>query len=172
MVERCRAGQSDRTRRAGPAGLAACGRPQRGVATGDRCAPRQAGADICAVTDGGLTAMDWAKGYGWVALADFLRTCSGRRHGSCQVRHHARRVLRLRLAARKGGGEGGSDGARHGAAGVRAEQLLCAGGAHDQDLQHVARRAGRGCGFEGWSSRACACVPDRCGCRRYSERYI
>lgn len=43
------------------------------------------GADIVKVTDGGLTAMDWAKAYGMADVSDFLRTCSGRRHGACET---------------------------------------------------------------------------------------
>eukprot|EP00802_Teleaulax_amphioxeia_P019912 Tamp_20165.p1 GENE.Tamp_20165~~Tamp_20165.p1 ORF type:complete len:329 (+),score=62.26 Tamp_20165:138-989(+) len=44
-----------------------------------------AGADLCATTNGGLTAMDWAKAYGFLDTSEFLRTCSGDRHGNCEV---------------------------------------------------------------------------------------
>mmetsp|Transcript_36417 Transcript_36417/g.58758 ORF Transcript_36417/g.58758 Transcript_36417/m.58758 type:complete len:383 (+) Transcript_36417:56-1204(+) len=46
---------------------------------------QKAGADLCATTEGGLTAMDWAKAYGYTDAAEFLRTCSGERHGNCEV---------------------------------------------------------------------------------------
>ncbi|EKX43299.1 hypothetical protein GUITHDRAFT_140611 [Guillardia theta CCMP2712] len=60
----------------------------------------EAGADICATTEGKLTALDWAKGagrlsaaaltgyraaYGYSEVSNFLRSCSGRRQGTCQV---------------------------------------------------------------------------------------
>jgi hypothetical protein len=38
-----------------------------------------------AKTEGGLTAMDWAKAYGYAETAEFLGTCDGSRHGNCQV---------------------------------------------------------------------------------------
>ena len=31
---------------------------------------QEAGADLCATTNGGLTAMDWAKAYGYVETAE------------------------------------------------------------------------------------------------------
>mmetsp|Transcript_26923 Transcript_26923/g.88041 ORF Transcript_26923/g.88041 Transcript_26923/m.88041 type:complete len:328 (-) Transcript_26923:15-998(-) len=45
----------------------------------------EAGADICATTEGKLTALDWAKAYGYSEVSNFLRSCSGRRQGTCQV---------------------------------------------------------------------------------------
>jgi ankyrin repeat protein len=34
---------------------------------------QEAGADLCATTNGGLTAMDWAKAYGYVETSEFRR---------------------------------------------------------------------------------------------------
>mmetsp|Transcript_15115 Transcript_15115/g.36702 ORF Transcript_15115/g.36702 Transcript_15115/m.36702 type:complete len:314 (+) Transcript_15115:57-998(+) len=43
------------------------------------------GCDMCHTTDGELTAMDWAKAYGWTDVAAFLRDAPGKRSGGCMT---------------------------------------------------------------------------------------